>query len=91
MIAIIGTLASFMARTITEPIVALKRGAEVIGRGDLDHQIKINTGDEMEQLATQFNAMTGALKESYSNLEQKVEERTKQERQRAEQLRTINY
>ncbi|MFC1845871.1 histidine kinase [Chloroflexota bacterium] len=90
MIIIIATLASFMARTITEPVTALTKGAEVIGRGDLDHQIKITTGDEMEQLATQFNAMTAALKESYSNLEQKVKDRTKQERQRAEQLRTIN-
>jgi signal transduction histidine kinase len=41
-------------------------------------------------LAEQFNSMARTLKESYTNLEQKVKERTKQERQRAEQLRTIN-
>ncbi len=34
--------------------------------------------------------MGSALQESYSNLEQKVIERTEKERQRAEQLRTIN-
>jgi signal transduction histidine kinase len=34
--------------------------------------------------------MAGALKESYSDLEQKVEERTRGERRRAEQLRSIN-
>jgi nitrate/nitrite-specific signal transduction histidine kinase len=90
MIAIIATLASFMARTITDPIMALTKGSEVIAKGDLDHRIKVNTGDEIEQLAVQFNTMTAALKESLSNLEQKVAERTKQERQRAEQLRTIN-
>lgn len=90
MIAIIITLATFMARTITEPIVALTRGSEVIARGDLDHRIEVNTADEIGKLAQQFNVMTSALKESRANLEQKVEDRTKQERQRAEQLRTIN-
>ncbi len=90
MVAIIITLATFMARTITEPIVALTRGSEVIARGDLDHTIEVNTTDEIGKLAEQFNIMTTALKESRANLEQKVEDRTKQERQRAEQLRTIN-
>lgn len=90
MIAIIITLATFMARTITEPIMALTRGSEVIARGDLDHRIELNTTDEIGKLAEQFNVMTFALKESRANLEQKVEDRTKQERQRAEQLRTIN-
>lgn len=90
MIAIISTLSSFIARTITEPVVALTRGSEIIAKGDLDYKIKVKTSDEIAKLAEQFNTMTSALKESYSNLEQKVEERTKQERQRAEQLRTIN-
>ncbi len=52
--------------------------------------MNVNTGDEMQVLAEQFNSMGVALKESYSNLEQKVIERTEKERQRAEQLRTIN-
>ena len=90
MIAIIATLSSSIARTITQPVVALIKGTGTIAQGDLNYKIKIKTGDEIEQLAGQFNTMTSALKESYSNLEQKVEERTKQERRRAEQLRTIN-
>ena len=90
MIAIISVLASIIARTITEPIVALTRGSEIIAQGNLDYKIKVKTGDETEHLAEQFNTMTSTLKESYSNLEHKVAERTKQERQRAEQLRTIN-
>ncbi len=90
MIVIIATLSSFIARTITQPIVALIKSTGIIAQGALDYKIKIKTGDEIEQLAAQFNDMTSSLKESYSNLEQKVEERTRQERQRAEQLRTIN-
>ena len=87
MIAIIGT---YMARSITEPIIELTKGAGTIAHGDLDYQIKIHTGDEIEQLSNQFNAMTVALKESYSDLEQKVEERTKELSQRSGQLYTIN-
>src|SRR4029079_4205884 len=34
------------------------------------------TGDELEQLADQFNDMAGRLEESYAGLEQKVEDRT---------------
>jgi len=70
--------------------VALTKGAEVIGKGELDYHIKAETGDEIEQLAEQFNEMAKALKESYTGLELKVAERTKQEHQRAEQLRTVN-
>ena len=90
MIAIISALASIIARTITDPIIALTKGSEIIARGNLDYKINVKTGDETEHLAKQFNTMTSTLKESYSNLEHKVAERTRQERQRAEQLRTIN-
>jgi nitrate/nitrite-specific signal transduction histidine kinase len=79
-----------LSRAITRPILALTKGAEVIAKGELDYNIKAETGDEIQLLAEQFNDMAKALKESYTGLEQKVAERTKQERQRAEQLRTIN-
>jgi nitrate/nitrite-specific signal transduction histidine kinase len=79
-----------LSGAITRPILALTKGAEVIGKGELDYHIKAETGDEIQQLAEQFNEMAKALKESYTGLELKVAERTKQERQRAEQLRTVN-
>ena len=90
MIIIIAILAYYIARSITEPITALIRGSETIALGNLDHKIELHTGDEIEQLSLQFNAMTSALKESYSNLEQKVDERTGELNQRAGQLATIN-
>ena len=89
-IVIVSGLVYLLSSTISRPILALTKGAEVIGKGELDYSIKVATGDEIQGLAEQFNAMARALRESYTNLEQKVEERTKQERQRAEQLRTIN-
>lgn len=79
-----------LSRAITGPIQALTKGAEVIGSGELDYHIEAKTGDEIEDLAERFNAMAVALKESYTNLEKKVEDRTRKERQRVEQLRTIN-
>jgi nitrate/nitrite-specific signal transduction histidine kinase len=79
-----------LSGAITRPIVALTKGAEVIAKGELDYHIRAETGDEIQVLAEQFNDMAAALKESYTGLEQKVAERTKQEHQRAEQLRTVN-
>ncbi len=63
---------------ITEPIRELHRGAQVIAKGNLDHRVAIKTGDEIEQLAQEFNKMAGALKNSYATLEQTVEQRTRQ-------------
>ena len=49
-----------------------------IGAGALDHRIEVQTGDELEALASAFNQMTGQLQESYANLEQKVDLRTQE-------------
>lgn len=87
---VVSGMVFFLARTITGPILQLAKGTEVIRKGELDYSIETKTGDEIQYLAEQFNAMASTLKESYSSLEQKVEQRTKEERQRAEQLRTIN-
>jgi PAS domain S-box-containing protein len=65
-----------LARRMTGPIRELQAGAARIGAGDLDRRIEIHTGDELEGLAAQFNSMAADLQKSYSELEQKVEERT---------------
>ncbi len=66
----------FLARRMVEPIRAVQAGAERIGAGQLDQQIEVRTGDELEALAEQFNVMAARLKDSYGGLERKVEERT---------------
>jgi len=65
-----------LARRLVRPIRALTEGAGRIGAGDLGHRLDVKTGDEIERLAEQFNQMTSQLRESYANLEQKVEART---------------
>jgi signal transduction histidine kinase len=68
----------FIGRRIVRPLRALGEGAERIGGGDLDHRLHVETGDEIQSVAEEFNKMTARLQESYANLEQKVEERTKE-------------
>jgi signal transduction histidine kinase/CheY-like chemotaxis protein len=67
-----------LARRMIAPIHALRTSAARIGSGDLGHRISIRTGDELESLGDQFNAMAARLQESYATLENKVEERTHQ-------------
>jgi signal transduction histidine kinase/CheY-like chemotaxis protein len=54
----------------------MQAGAARIGAGNLDQEIRVRTGDELEALAGQFNGMATHLKQSYAELERKVEERT---------------
>ncbi len=51
-----------LSKKITRPISDLSNGAKIVGGGDLDHQMKIETGDEIEELAGAFNNMTRDLK-----------------------------
>ena len=68
----------FLARRVVGPVRMLREGVERIGSGDLSHRFELKTGDEMEVLAEEFNKMTAQLQESYANLEQKVDERTRE-------------
>jgi signal transduction histidine kinase len=77
--------ALWLARSMVRPINVLQEGAQRIGAGDLEQKIDIRTGDELEALAGQFNRMTEQLRESYTGLERKVEERTGELQQTLEQ------
>lgn len=68
--------ASVLARNMVEPIRTLARGARHIGRGELSQRIVVDTNDELEDLAEQFNSMSAQLRASYGELERKVELRT---------------
>ena len=65
-------------KKIAHPIEALTVAAQEVANGDFDQTIRVETGDEIETLATQFNAMARQLQESYTHLEQRVRERTAQ-------------
>jgi signal transduction histidine kinase/HAMP domain-containing protein len=83
---VVSVIASiFLARRMVQPVRALQAGAERIGSGDLESQIEVKTGDELEELAARFNTMTGQLSESYADLEKKVEVRTAELREALDQ------
>lgn len=63
-------------RRIVDPIDTLKAGVSVIAGGNLNHTIHIKSGDEIEDLAHEFNKMSRELKSLYSDLENKVRKRT---------------
>ncbi|OGT72817.1 MAG: hypothetical protein A3H44_04685 [Gammaproteobacteria bacterium RIFCSPLOWO2_02_FULL_57_10] len=63
-------VAIFIAGRITGRLHALHRGAEIIGAGDLDYRLTDSADDEIGQLASAFNAMTGHLRTNYQAIEQ---------------------
>jgi signal transduction histidine kinase len=87
-ISALGALA--LARGMVRPIRTLDEGARRIGEGNLDQQIVVRTGDELEGLADQFNRMTAQLRESYVGLERKVDERTRELKETLEQQTAIS-
>jgi HAMP domain-containing protein len=58
----IAGLVVVLSRMITDPIRELSRGAEEIGSGNLDHRVRVHSGDEFELLADAFNRMAEDLK-----------------------------
>lgn len=57
------SIAHFISRTITNPIIKLKNAALMIGEGDLDINLKSKSHDEIGLLTEAFNTMTQQLKE----------------------------
>ncbi|HEY2231332.1 MAG TPA: cache domain-containing protein [Xanthobacteraceae bacterium] len=70
--------AVLLGRRVMRPIEALRSGAARLEAGDLEARLELTTGDEFEELAEDFNRMSGRLQESYATLERKVDERTRQ-------------
>jgi len=65
-------------RRITRPITELTSAAQEVAGGNFDQTINACTGDELEELAEQFNRMAAQLQESYRDLERKVADRTQE-------------
>ena len=80
------SIASFyVARRVLRPIGILQDGVAHFA-DDLNRRIELKTGDELEGLADEFNKLADRLQESYTNLEQKVEDRTQELGEKNKQL-----
>ena len=78
-----------LARRMLTPIDALSSGARLLGEGKFGHRIEVKTADELEELAGQFNSMAAQLQETYTDLEWKVTERTRDLAQSINELKVL--
>jgi len=68
-------LARMLSAKISRPIVTLEGGLARIANGELDTQISLKTGDEIEQLGDSVNSMARELKKYIGNLQQVTAEK----------------
>ena len=78
----------FATSRITNPLQKMVIATQEIAKGDLTHQVEVNSRDEIGYLADSFNKMTANLKTANQKLiewgrtlEKKVEERTRELRE----------
>lgn len=63
---------------VIRPVQALRHGITQMTTGDFDTRVPVEGHDEFGELATGFNHMAAQLKALYSDLESRVEEKTRQ-------------
>ncbi len=86
-------IGGIMYRAVYLPTRRLREGAEALGRGNLDVQIRLSRADELGLLADSFNRMARRLRvaneelrEWSRTLEERVEEKTREIRQMTRQM-----
>src|SRR3954453_23485290 len=78
---VLGMLCGLMLlfhRWVLYPIRLLQRGVRRVARGSFNYKIELDTGDEMQDLAEALNDMTSKISLTYADLEQQVQERSRQ-------------
>jgi len=71
-------LSYFLARSITNPIVKLQTGAKIVGSGDLEYKVAVDSKDEVGELSREFDQMTVQIKKSRAEIDQKVKKQTQE-------------
>ena len=79
-VLLIGLIAVSLAlsNSVAVPIMKLKQATRRMSEGHLHERVDIKNRDELGELASAFNNMVSELEGLYENLEDKVEERTKE-------------
>ena len=76
--AVIIVAVSFLtSKRISTALHKLQRGTQTITEGNLDYKISVTATDELASLSRTFNNMAAELQRAHSELEKRVEERTK--------------
>ena len=63
-ILIVLVIALRISRSFSRPFRLLQEGVNIIGRGNLDYKVALNTNDEIGQLSIAFDQMTEDLKKT---------------------------
>ena len=77
-VVLVGTLLYYFRVWVITPIRLLQAGVHEVHSGHFDRPIRLDSRDELQELADEFNAMTGRLQGTYRDLEAQVNDRTKQ-------------
>jgi len=67
-VLIAAVLGALIGDYLARPIVRLQQATREIAAGDLDKRVHVTTGDEIERLANDFNAMTERLQAAQTRL-----------------------
>ncbi|WP_083608221.1 ATP-binding protein [Teredinibacter haidensis] len=74
----VGSLVFYLLKNrIERPLSQLTETAEKIGAGDFSQRVDVGGTDELTLLANTFNRMSESIANSYSKLEERVDERTR--------------
>jgi len=87
---LMSALTWFAIRRMLQPIGTLTSTVSAIAAGDLNRKAEVKSQDEIGTLAATFNDMTSRLRESFSMLEQRVADRTRNLELAAEVGRTVS-
>jgi signal transduction histidine kinase len=77
-VALVVTLLYYFRVWMFAPIRQLQAGVARVHGGDFEHPIGLTSGDELQELADEFNAMTSRLAAIYADLARQVNERSRQ-------------
>jgi methyl-accepting chemotaxis protein len=73
-VAMAGATYGLVQRSITAPLLRLRRAARAVEQGDLSTRVDIEQGDEIGDLAASFNAMVEASERNLETVREQTEE-----------------
>lgn len=77
-VGLMASLGYLAANRIVTPVRRLQAAAQLVGRGELHEPIDIRTGDEIQDLADEFNRMNRQLEAAFAGLTDQVAVKTQQ-------------
>ena len=79
LILLVSLVTSWMLRRqLVQPLAQLLKAAKTVSRGSFSVRVRHVSGDELGQLGRAFNTMVAEIASMYGNLEEKVDEKTRE-------------